>query len=119
MQESTDGSPTKILNFSKTDELLKRRKNIVANGVSVFVKTSAVEGHDATLIDADGNELIDFAGGIGVLNAGHCPPPVVKAIQDQAAKLIHSCFNVSTYESYIELCEIFGAFTSPWGAPRK
>ncbi|MBL7870808.1 MAG: aminotransferase class III-fold pyridoxal phosphate-dependent enzyme [Cyclobacteriaceae bacterium] len=93
------------LSFKKTDELIKRRKNIVANGVSVFVKTSAVEGHDATLIDADGNELIDFAGGIGVLNAGHCPPPVVKAIQQQAAKLIHSCFNVSTYESYIEVCE--------------
>lgn len=99
-------SEKKVLSFKKTDELIKRRKNVVANGVSVFVKTSAVQGHDATLIDVDGNELIDFAGGIGVLNAGHCPPPVVKAIQEQAGKLIHSCFNVSTYESYIELCEM-------------
>jgi 4-aminobutyrate aminotransferase / (S)-3-amino-2-methylpropionate transaminase / 5-aminovalerate transaminase len=105
MQVESNESQKKTLSFKKTDELIKRRKNIVANGVSVFVKTSAVEGHDATLIDVDGNELIDFAGGIGVLNAGHCPPPVVKAIQEQAAKLIHSCFNVSTYESYIELCE--------------
>ena len=39
------------------------------------------------------------------MNAGHCPPPVVKAIQEQAAKLIHSSFNISTYEPYIELCE--------------
>jgi 4-aminobutyrate aminotransferase / (S)-3-amino-2-methylpropionate transaminase / 5-aminovalerate transaminase len=105
MQAESRESQKKTLTFKKTDELIKRRKNIVANGVSVFVKTSAIEGHDATLIDVDGNELIDFAGGIGVLNAGHCPPPVVKAIQEQAAKLIHSCFNVSTYESYIELCE--------------
>jgi 4-aminobutyrate aminotransferase / (S)-3-amino-2-methylpropionate transaminase / 5-aminovalerate transaminase len=109
MQAESRESQKKTLSFKKTDELIKRRKNIVANGVSVFVKTSAVEGHDATLIDVDGNELIDFAGGIGVLNAGHCPPPVVKAIQEQAAKLIHSCFNVSTYESYIELCEMLAS----------
>jgi len=96
---------SKVLSFAKTNELIQRRKNSVANGVSVFVRTSAVEGHEATLIDVDGNELIDFASGIGVLNAGQCPPPVVKAIQDQAAKLIHTCFNVSTYDLYIDLCE--------------
>ena len=35
----------------------------------------------------------------------HCPDEVVKAIQDQAAKYIHTSFNVVTYEPYIELCE--------------
>ncbi len=93
------------LSFTKTDELLARRKAVVANGVSVFVASSAVEAHGATIIDGNGNELIDFAGGIGVTNAGHCPPPVVKAIQQQAEKLIHACFNISTYEPYLELCE--------------
>lgn len=53
----------------------------------------------------DGRRLIDFAGGIGVLNAGHCPPPVVEAIQQQAAQLIHTCFNVAIYEVYLELAE--------------
>ena len=57
------------------------------------------------MIDADGNELIDFAGGIGVINAGHCPPPVVKAIQEQAERLIHSSFNVAVYEEYLNLAE--------------
>jgi 4-aminobutyrate aminotransferase/(S)-3-amino-2-methylpropionate transaminase len=59
----------------------------------------------ATITDVDGNEWIDFAGGIGVVNLGHCPDEVVKAIQEQAAKYIHTSFNVVTYEPYIKLCE--------------
>lgn len=91
--------------FEKTNALIKRRKAIVADGVGIFCPSSAVHAKDGIITDADGNDLIDFGGGIGVLNAGHCPPSVVKAIQDQAAKLIHSCFHVSSYEGYIDLCE--------------
>ncbi|MEQ9592788.1 MAG: aspartate aminotransferase family protein [Cyclobacteriaceae bacterium] len=95
----------KPMTFEKTDALIKRRKATVANGVSVFVPSSAVSARDATIIDANGNELIDFGGGIGVVNAGHCPEPVVKAIQEQAAKLIHAGFNISTYQAYMDLSE--------------
>ena len=105
MQTNTNELKKDLLSFKKTEALIERRKAVVARGVSVFVASSSVEGHDATIIDADGNELIDFGGGIGVVNAGHCPAPVVKAIQDQAARLIHSSFNISTYELYLELCE--------------
>jgi 4-aminobutyrate aminotransferase/(S)-3-amino-2-methylpropionate transaminase len=90
---------------SKTEELFNRRAAVVPRGVGVFVKSTAVSANGATITDADGRELIDFGGGIGVLNAGHCPEPVVKAIQEQAAKFIHGCFHVSTYEPYVELCE--------------
>ncbi|MBL7851195.1 MAG: aspartate aminotransferase family protein, partial [Cyclobacteriaceae bacterium] len=48
---------------------------------------------------------IDFAGGIGVLNAGHCPAPVVNAITKQSRNLLHACFPVAIYEPYVELCE--------------
>ena len=102
--ESTT-TESKTLSFKKTQALIERRKAVVANGVSVFVPSTAVSAKDGTILDADGNQLIDFGGGIGVLNAGHCPEPVVKAIQDQAAKLIHACFNISTYEPYLELAE--------------
>jgi 4-aminobutyrate aminotransferase/(S)-3-amino-2-methylpropionate transaminase len=40
-----------------------------------------------------------------VVNAGHCPEPVVAAIREQAGKYLHTSFNVVTYEPYIELCE--------------
>ncbi len=91
--------------LTKSQELLERRKNVVASGVGVFNTATAREAKGAIIIDEDGRELIDFAGGIGVVNAGHCPEPVVKAIQEQAEKYIHTSFNVVTYEPYISLCE--------------
>jgi 4-aminobutyrate aminotransferase/(S)-3-amino-2-methylpropionate transaminase len=91
--------------ISNKEKLYQRRKQLVPNALGIFNPSTVVEAHGATMIDADGNELIDFAGGIGVLNAGHCPPPVVEAIQQQAEKLIHSSFNVALYEVYLDLAE--------------
>ena len=91
--------------MSLNTKVLERRKAVVPNGIGIFNTATAVSASNSIVIDAEGRELIDFAGGIGVLNAGHCPPPVVKAIQDQAAKLIHACFNVATYDIYMELAE--------------
>ncbi|MCM4159666.1 4-aminobutyrate--2-oxoglutarate transaminase [Antarcticibacterium flavum] len=85
--------------------LLNRRKNAVANGVGVFNTATVKEAKGAIITDVDGRELIDFAGGIGVVNAGHCPEPVVEAIREQAGKYLHTSFNVVTYEPYIQLCE--------------
>jgi len=72
-----------------------------------FQNTPAVirEARGAVMIDLDGRELIDFAGGIGVVNVGHSHPKVVAAIQEQAAKFIHTCFHVAMYEPYIDLAK--------------
>jgi len=91
---------------TKSEQLMERRKNVVANGVGVFNTITVREAKGAIIIDADGRELIDFAGGIGVVNAGHCPEPVVEAIKEQAMKFLHTSFNVVTYEPYIKLCEV-------------
>lgn len=94
-----------ITQVSKSEELLRRRKKSVANGVGVFNTATVQSAKGAIIIDQDGRELLDFAGGIGVVNAGHCPDTVVEAIKNQAEKYIHTSFNVVTYEPYIELCE--------------
>ena len=94
-----------IQKLTKSQELFNRRKEVVANGVGVFNTATVREAKGAIIIDADGRELIDFAGGIGVVNAGHCPEPVVEAIREQAGKYLHTSFNVVTYEPYIQLCE--------------
>jgi 4-aminobutyrate aminotransferase / (S)-3-amino-2-methylpropionate transaminase / 5-aminovalerate transaminase len=91
--------------MNKTQQLFERRKQFIPNALGVFSPASVASASGALLIDADGREMIDFAGGIGVLNAGHCPAPVVQAIQEQAAKLIHSCFNVAIYDVYMDLAE--------------
>ena len=90
---------------TKADELFERRKQAVANGVGVFNTATVAHAKGAIITDVDGNEWIDFAGGIGVVNAGHCPEPVVEAIREQAGKYLHTSFNVVTYEPYIQLCE--------------
>jgi len=97
----------KFMVKSKTgsEKLLERRREVVANGVGVFNTATVASASGATITDVDGKALIDFAGGIGVVNAGHCPEAVVRAIQEQAEKYIHTSFNVVTYEPYLELCE--------------
>jgi 4-aminobutyrate aminotransferase/(S)-3-amino-2-methylpropionate transaminase len=103
---------------TKSQELIARRKAAIPNGVGMFNYATATKASGATIIDEDGRELIDFAGGIGVVNAGHCPPPVVKAIQEQAEKFLHVSFNVASYEPYIALCEKLNALL-PHGGPTK
>lgn len=73
----------------------------VANGPPVFAERAA----GATLTDLDGNAFIDFAGGIGTLNVGHAHPEVVAAVQAQAERYLHTCFNIVMYPGYIELAE--------------
>ncbi len=91
--------------MTKSQQLFERRRKAVANGVGVFNTATVREAYGATIIDEDGRELIDFAGGIGVVNAGHCPPEVVAAVREQAGKYLHTSFNVVTYEPYVALCE--------------
>ena len=91
--------------ISKTEELLERRKKVVANAIGIFNPATAVSAKGAIIVDSEGRELIDFAGGIGVLNAGHSPQRVVDAIKKQAETLIHTCFNVAMYDTYLDLAE--------------
>lgn len=91
--------------MSHSSDLLNRRRQVVADGVGFYNTATVSSAKGAIVVDCDGAELLDFAGGIGVLNAGHCPQPVVRAIQEQASRYIHASFNVFTYEPYVALCE--------------
>ena len=91
--------------MTNSQKILDRRKQFVPNAIGIFNPSTAVSASGSIITDADGKEMIDFAGGIGVVNAGHCPPAVVKAIADQAARLIHCSFNVASYELYMQLAE--------------
>ncbi len=68
--------------------------------------------------DADGNILLDFAGGIGMMNIGHRNPQVVEAMQQQLEKYIHVCALVATPEPYVELAELLNRIT-PGDFPKK
>jgi 4-aminobutyrate aminotransferase / (S)-3-amino-2-methylpropionate transaminase / 5-aminovalerate transaminase len=85
-----------------TAAVREARERLVPRGVATtdLVVTRA-EG--ATLRDADGNELLDFAGGIACQNLGHNPEAVVRAVHDQVDHYLHQCFMVGMYEPYVEV----------------
>lgn len=62
-------------------------------------------GLNAEVWDRNGKRYIDFIGGIGVLNFGHCHPKIVKAIQHQAQKLTHYAFNAAHHQPYVQFME--------------
>lgn len=89
----------------KSQELMRRRQAAVARGVGHATSIFAARAEGAVLEDVDGNRFLDFAGGIGVVNAGHRAPRVVAAIREQLDAFIHTCFSVAPYEKYIALAE--------------
>jgi len=89
----------------KTKLLLEEKAKYVAGGISALAPIFIDKAKGAIIQDIDGNEYIDFYGGIGVINAGHCPDTVVDAIKEQADKLLHSCFMVGMYEPYVQLAK--------------
>lgn len=91
---------------SKSQSIVARREAASSRGAAKLTPIAIESANGATVTDVDGNILLDFAGGIGVLAVGHCPPTVVEAIKAQSEKLIHMCAIVSTYEPFVELCEL-------------
>lgn len=102
----------------KSKAILQRRSDAMPAGFAKSTQVVVEKSEGAMVWDVDGNQLLDFAGGIGMLNAGHRPETVVKAIKDQVDKSIHSCMIVATNEPAVELCELLNAHT-PGDFPKK
>lgn len=95
----------RILPGKRSAELLKLREKYIPKAVFQVAPVFINKGKGARIEDVDGNEYIDFAGGIGALNAGQCNDYVVKGIKEQLEKHLHANHNVTMYESYMRLAE--------------
>jgi 4-aminobutyrate aminotransferase/(S)-3-amino-2-methylpropionate transaminase len=89
----------------RSREILDRKGVVVADPLAVYLPVVASEGRGSTLTDVDGNTFIDFTGGVGCLNVGHAHPRVVDAVQEQAARFLHTDFTIVPYEVYISVAE--------------
>src|SRR4030067_1674542 len=103
----------------KTNEsLLAERNKHVPQGPfnthPIFVESAK----GAIVTDVEGKEYIDFTGGIGVINVGHCSEEVTEAIKNQIQKYTHTAFHVIMYEPYVELAKRLNAIT-PGHFPKK
>lgn len=95
----------------KAMKMLERKEKNIPVGPFNTIKSFAERGKGALLTDVDGNTFIDFAGAIGTLNVGHCPPEIVNALHEQIDRYLHPCFHVMMYEPYVELAEMLNRIT--------
>ncbi|STQ85822.1 4-aminobutyrate--2-oxoglutarate transaminase [Helicobacter muridarum] len=86
-------------------DLNKRKEEATPRGIGVLCDWFVTKAQNATLWDNQGREFIDFASGIAVLNVGHCNPRIIKAVEKQLCAFTHTAYQVTPYESYIELAE--------------
>ncbi len=102
----------------KAKAIIERDDRVISPSYTRCYPLVAESGEGAIIHDPDGNQFLDFAAGIAVVATGHCHPQVVKAIQDQAAKLIHMSGTDFYYENMVELAEKLASLV-PGGVPRR
>lgn len=81
------------------------RQKVIAKGKVSGTSCYVAKAKGSLIKDVEGNEYIDFGGGIAVMNVGHSHPKVIKAIKDQVEKFTHTCFMVAPYGSAVKLAE--------------
>ena len=91
--------------------MMTRRLQALPRGVYASTPLFIRYAEGATLEDVDGNCFIDLGGGIGCTNVGHRNPRVLRALRAQLDAFLHLCFQVTGYESYVEVAEKLNQLT--------
>ena len=99
-------------------EWLARRNVAVVRGIGHSTGVFTARARNAEIWDVEGKRYVDFAGGIAVLNTGHCHPKVMAAVREQMERFTHTCFQVTLYDSYVQLAERLNVL-APISGPAK
>lgn len=92
-------------------ERLDRKKAHVADGVGTTLPVFIVEAGGGVLVDVDGNHLIDLGSGIAVTTVGNAAPAVVRNVHAQIDAFTHTCFMVTPYDGYVDVCAALAELT--------
>ena len=95
----------------RSQELMERRLASVATGVGTTLPAFIRAAGGGVLVDVDGNSLIDLGSGIGVVSVGNAAPAVVDRVHTQVDAFTHTCFMITPYEGYVEVCEALAEVT--------
>ena len=95
----------------RSRELQARKEAAVSDGVGVMLPVYAESAGGGLLVDVDGNALIDLGSGIAVTTVGNAHPRVAAAVARQAQAFTHTCFMVTPYDGYVEVCEALNRLT--------
>jgi 4-aminobutyrate aminotransferase/(S)-3-amino-2-methylpropionate transaminase len=102
----------------QSQKLFERRNGVVATGVGTVLPVFVEAAGGGVLRDVDGNTLIDLGSGIAVVGVGNAAPAVVRRVSEQVAAFTHTCFMVTPYEGYVDVCEQLAELT-PGDHPKK
>jgi 4-aminobutyrate aminotransferase/(S)-3-amino-2-methylpropionate transaminase len=102
----------------RSRELMARRQAALPTGVGTTLPVFAARASGGIVEDVDGNRFIDLAAGIAVTTVGSSAPRVVAAVTEQVERFTHTCFQVTPYEAYVEVCEALNDLT-PGGHEKK
>jgi 4-aminobutyrate aminotransferase/(S)-3-amino-2-methylpropionate transaminase len=95
----------------RSREMHQRRLGEIPRGLGVTLPVFIERAGGGILVDVDGNQLIDLASGIAVTSVGASAPAVVRRVQEQAAAFTHTCFMVTEYEGYVDVCAALNRLT--------
>ncbi|MEJ7795794.1 MAG: 4-aminobutyrate--2-oxoglutarate transaminase [Nocardioides sp.] len=90
---------------------LNRKKAYVADGVGTMLPVFVTAAGGGVLVDVDGNSLIDLGSGIAVTTVGNSAPAVVRNVQAQVEAFTHTCFMITPYDAYVDVCEQLAELT--------
>ncbi|CUR59716.1 4-aminobutyrate aminotransferase, PLP-dependent [metagenome] len=90
---------------------LARKKKYVADGVGTTLPVFVAAAGGGIIQDIDGNSLIDLASGIAVVSVGNSAKEVVSRVTEQVAAFTHTCFMVTPYDVYVDVCEALAELT--------
>jgi 4-aminobutyrate aminotransferase/(S)-3-amino-2-methylpropionate transaminase len=102
----------------RSQELMARRQAAVAVGVGTTLPAFITAAGGGVLVDVDGNSLIDLGSGIGVVSVGNAAAAVTERVHEQVDAFTHTCFMITPYEGYVDVCETLAELT-PGGHPKK
>jgi 4-aminobutyrate aminotransferase/(S)-3-amino-2-methylpropionate transaminase len=102
----------------RSRELHERRLREIPRGLGVTLPVFIERAGGGILVDVDGNQLIDLASGIAVTSVGASAPAVVRRVQEQAAAFTHTCFMVTEYQGYVDVCAALNRLT-PGGHDKR
>ena len=103
----------------KAQAAIERRAKVMPNAIKCGYPLVIERGEGAMLEDVDGNILLDWIGGVGVLNIGYTHPELIDAVKTQSEKYFHAMMNITTHERYLELAEKINSIAPVKGETKK
>lgn len=92
-------------------ERLEHKLAHVADGVGTMLPVFVAAAGGGVLVDVDGNSLIDLGSGIAVTSVGNAAPAVTRNVHAQVDAFTHTCFMITPYDGYVDVCAALAQVT--------